>query len=210
MSLFAPRKIHFAVALVLAITPACGPRPDAHAKRVIVLGIDGMDPTFLERHWKDLPNLQALASSGDFQRLATTTPPQSPVAWSTFSTGLNPGGHGVYDFIHRDPATLKLFSSLAEIDPPRWTLPLGPYRLPLSSGSVRRFRKGTTFWQMLDTRGTTYWATDDGVTSPTVEFSTSEEIEFDVIRVREYVPLGQRVEAFAVEAWISGRTATSG
>ena len=73
-------------------------------KRIIVLGIDAMDPAFLERHWADLPNLRRLRDTGDFQRLATTVPPQSPVAWSTFSTGLNPGGHGVFDFIHRNPA----------------------------------------------------------------------------------------------------------
>ncbi len=40
--------------------------------RVIVLGIDGMDPAFLERHWRELPNLDRLRREGDFQRLATT------------------------------------------------------------------------------------------------------------------------------------------
>jgi predicted AlkP superfamily phosphohydrolase/phosphomutase len=112
-----------------------------------------MDPAFLERHWAELPNLRRLRDTGDFQRLATTVPPQSPVAWSTFSTGLNPGGHGVFDFIHRDPATLNLFSSLAETEPSRWILPIGPYRIPLTSGRVRRFRRGTTFWELLDARG---------------------------------------------------------
>ena len=57
------------------------------AKRVIVLGVDAMDPGFVERHWKDLPNLARLAKTGAFHRLATTIPPQSPVAWSTFITG---------------------------------------------------------------------------------------------------------------------------
>jgi predicted AlkP superfamily phosphohydrolase/phosphomutase len=121
--------------------------------RIIVLGIDAMDPGFLERHWDQLPSLKRLRDTGDFQRLATTVPPQSPVAWSTFATGLNPGGHGVFDFIHRNPATLAPFSSMAETEAPRWTLPLGPYRIPLSSGQVRRFRQGTAFWELLDARG---------------------------------------------------------
>jgi predicted AlkP superfamily phosphohydrolase/phosphomutase len=139
------------VATVLVLT-GCGWRSGVPAKRIIVLGIDGMDPAFLERHWDRLPNLKRLRNTGDFQRLATTIPPQSPVAWSTFSTGLNPGGHGVFDFIHRNPASLALFSSLAETEPPRWIVPIGPYRIPLSSGQVRRFRRGTTFWELLDTR----------------------------------------------------------
>src|SRR5689334_10620081 len=84
----------------------------AHGKRVIVLGIDGMDPGFLERHWADLPNLDGLRRKGEFKRLATTTPPQSPVAWSTFITGMEPSGHGVFDFVERDPDTLLPRSSM--------------------------------------------------------------------------------------------------
>jgi predicted AlkP superfamily phosphohydrolase/phosphomutase len=146
----APRRLTAAVALLFTIAVGCGGRSAAPAKRVIVLGIDAMDPSFLERHWDDLPNLKRLRDMGDFQRLATTVPPQSPVAWSTFSTGLNPGGHGVYDFVHRNPATLALVSSMAETEAPRWTIPLGPYRIPLSAGKVNRFRKGTAFWELLD------------------------------------------------------------
>jgi predicted AlkP superfamily phosphohydrolase/phosphomutase len=139
-----------AFATVLLVTSGCAGGRIAYPKRMIVLGIDAMDPTFLERHWNDLPNLKGLRDKGDFERLATTVPPQSPVAWSTFSTGLNPGGHGVFDFIHRDPATMTLFSSMAETEPPRRTFSIGPYVVPLSSGTVRRLRKGTAFWQLLD------------------------------------------------------------
>ena len=138
--------------LLAAALAGCG-HSAGPAKRIIVLGIDGMDPAFLERHWKELPHLRHLGESGDFQRLGTTTPPQSPVAWSTFSTGLNPGGHGVFDFVHRRPETLALYSSLAETEPPRWTLPIGPYRIPLVSGRVHRFRQGATFWELLDAHG---------------------------------------------------------
>ena len=117
--------------LAVAILCGCGPAaPGGPERKVIVLGIDAMDPAFLERHWDELPNLERLRLQGEFKRLATTVPPQSPVAWSTFTTGMNPGGHGIYDFVHRDPLTLAPFSSLATIDPPKRTLRIGPYVLP--------------------------------------------------------------------------------
>ncbi|MBV9507953.1 MAG: alkaline phosphatase family protein [Acidobacteriia bacterium] len=120
---------------------------------MIVLGIDGMDPVFLERHWNSLPNLNRLRQRGDFRRLATTIPPQSPVAWSTVSTGLDPGGHGIFDFIHRDPATRLPISSMAEVTAASTTLHIGPYLLPLSSGRVESLRAGRTFWQLLGDHG---------------------------------------------------------
>lgn len=138
---------------LLALVCAGCRHADLPSKRVIVLGIDAMDPGFLERHWDVLPNLNRLRQTGDFKRLGTTIPPQSPVAWSTFSTGLNPGGHGIYDFVHRHPATMTPFSSMAETEPPRWTLPFGPYIIPLSSGVVHTFRKGRAFWQILGEHG---------------------------------------------------------
>ena len=112
-----------------------------------------MDPGFVEQHWKDLPNLARLAKSGAFHRLATTIPPQSPVAWSTFITGMNPGGHGIFDFVHRDPATMKAFSSMGEVERPTRTFPLGAYEIPLAGGRVRQFRHGRAFWQTLGEHG---------------------------------------------------------
>jgi predicted AlkP superfamily phosphohydrolase/phosphomutase len=122
-------------------------------KRVIVLGFDAMDPNFLERHWKDLPNLDWLRRNGEFKRLGSSIPPQSPVAWSTFTTGMDPGGHGIFDFVHRDPKTMSLLSSMAETEAPEKTLSIGPYLIPISKGKVRSFRKGVAFWQLLDQRG---------------------------------------------------------
>jgi predicted AlkP superfamily phosphohydrolase/phosphomutase len=144
-----------AIAGLLAAA-GCGTSSSASAargKRVIVLGIDAMDPAFLERHWEALPNLDRLRRSGSFHRLATTIPPQSPVAWSTFITGMDPGGHGIFDFVHRDPLTRMPLSSMAETEPPKRTLPLGPYEIPLSGATVKRFRRGEAFWQILAARG---------------------------------------------------------
>jgi predicted AlkP superfamily phosphohydrolase/phosphomutase len=120
---------------------------------VIVLGVDGMDPNFVERHWSALPNLARLRDSGGLTRLATTTPPQSPVAWSTFITGTDPAEHGLFDFVHRDPATRQPISSMAETLEPEHQLAIGPYLLPLSGARVRSFRVGQPFWKILAEHG---------------------------------------------------------
>jgi predicted AlkP superfamily phosphohydrolase/phosphomutase len=116
---------------------------------VIVIGVDGMDPNFVEAHWVDLPNLSQLA----FKRLATTTPPESPVAWSTFSTGLDPGEHGIFDFVDRDPVTLAPFLSTDKTEGPRFRFTLGPYEIPLTRSHVVSLRRGKLFWQTLCEKG---------------------------------------------------------
>lgn len=108
-----------------------------------------MDPGFVERHWSDLPNLDQLRRRGSFSRLRTTMPPQSPVAWSTFITGLSPEEHGIFDFVHRDAATMVPYSSMDKTEEPRFVLPMGPYRIPLSSSRVTSLRRGKTFWEIL-------------------------------------------------------------
>jgi hypothetical protein len=123
------------------------------ARQLVVIGVDGMDPGFVERHWGELPNLAALRREGSFQRLATTSPPQSPVAWSTFITGLEPGEHGIFDFVHRDAVTKELFLSTDRTVEGRFGLTLGDWRLPLSGSRVESLRKGKAFWQTLAERG---------------------------------------------------------
>jgi hypothetical protein len=122
-------------------------------KPVIVIGVDGMDPAFVEKHWADLPNLARLRQRGSYSRLATTYPPQSPVAWSTFITGLDPGQHGIFDFVHRDPVTLEPYLSTDKTIGPRFTLRAGPWELPLSRSLVVSLRKGRAFWEYLSERG---------------------------------------------------------
>ncbi len=136
--------------LLLVATLGCGRSgTGAHDKRVIVLGVDGMDPRFVEQHWSALPNLRRLRDLGGFSRLGTTTPPQSPVAWSTFITGTDPEQHGIFDFVHRDASTMQPLSSMAETLDPAYHLTLGPYVVPLSKAGVRSFRKGRAFWEIL-------------------------------------------------------------
>lgn len=141
------------VACGLAILFGCGSHENSSSVRMIILGVDGMDPKFLERHWHALPNLDRLRRQGYFEPLATTNPPQSPVAWSSMITGMDPGGHGIFDFVHRDPVRRTPFSSMAEAQEASRTLELGPYVIPLSSGTVRMNRGGTPFWAALAGQG---------------------------------------------------------
>lgn len=122
-------------------------------KRVIVLGVDGMDPKFVQQHWESLPNLDYLRKQGEFKSLATTIPPQSPVAWSTVTTGRDPGGHGIYDFVHRNPFTRLPFSSMGQVAEAGEVLEIGDYTIPLSEGEVESHRQGTPFWPILTDRG---------------------------------------------------------
>jgi predicted AlkP superfamily phosphohydrolase/phosphomutase len=76
-------------------------------KKVIVIGLDGLEPAIVESllQRNELPNLARIREAGTYARLQTTYPAQTPVAWSSFATGTNPGGHGIFDFICRDPET---------------------------------------------------------------------------------------------------------
>jgi predicted AlkP superfamily phosphohydrolase/phosphomutase len=112
---------------------------------MIVIGVDGMDPVYLEQHWSSLPNLHKLF----FKRLGTTIPPQSPVAWSSVITGMDPGGHGIFDFVHRDPQTRAPMQSMTDIAEATHTLSIGPYILPLGGGGIKPRRSGRAFWQLL-------------------------------------------------------------
>ena len=141
-------------AAAICLLPGCGKTPAAvSGKRMIVLGVDGMDPDFLESHWDSLPSLNRLRHLGGFRRLGTSIPPQSPVAWSNFLTGLDPGGHGIFDFLHRDPATLAPYLSMAQAEEGQRRLTIGTFSFPLSSGTVRLLRKGVPFWEDLTAHG---------------------------------------------------------
>ena len=82
-------------------------RRKGSARRVIFLGFDGLDPGITERMMDEgkLPNFAGLRDTGSYRRLRTTFPALSPVAWSTFATGVNPGKHNIFDFLSRDLRT---------------------------------------------------------------------------------------------------------
>ena len=75
-------------------------------------------------------------------------------------------------------------------------------------------RPGFPAANVVDGKRETYWASDDVVKTPTLMLEFDREVSFNVVRLREHLPLGQRVEAIAIEAWRSGQwipfgTATS-
>ena len=152
-----PVAVAAAVAVVLAgFTMACSDSNKAEkpGPRVLILGLDGMDygltRKMLERG--ELPTLGKLAKIGGFGPLETSTPPQSPSAWSNFITGLHPGYHAIFDFVQRDPATLTPYLSTSEVAEPR-TLKLGSLAIPLGGGEPRLLRREKPFWWYLSQAG---------------------------------------------------------
>lgn len=135
---------------------ACdGPAPPA-TPGVFVLGIDGMDPVILSRMISEgrMPNFARLAAEGTSVELGTSNPPQSPVAWSNFVTGQDPGGHGVFDFVHRDPRTYSAISSAtAPVEDPGSALELFGWVIPLGGEEPENTRGGTPWWDVLVEQG---------------------------------------------------------
>src|SRR5437763_4695597 len=127
----------------------------ARFKRVVVLGLDGLDHAVTKRLLEEgkLPNLEKLRQQGCFKALLTTLPSISPVAWSSFQTGTNPGKHNIYDFLTPDLQTYQPKLSSVEIRPPRRTLRVGKFRFPLGRADVRLLRKSRPFWNYLGDRG---------------------------------------------------------
>jgi predicted AlkP superfamily phosphohydrolase/phosphomutase len=115
-------------------------------KKVIVIGLDGLEPSIVEPMLErgDLPNLAKLRRSGSYTRVKTTYPAQTPVAWSSFATGTNPGGHGIFDFISRDPQTYQPDAALSRFERPKSML--APPR-------VVNQRKGVPLWEVLSKAG---------------------------------------------------------
>jgi predicted AlkP superfamily phosphohydrolase/phosphomutase len=127
----------------------------ARFKRVVILGLDGMDHGLTETMLEQgkLPHLAGLRERGCFKTLGTTVPPLSPVAWSTFQTGVNPGKHNIFDFLTPDPRTYRAKLSSVEIRPPRRSIRVGKYRIPLGKADLRLLRKSQPFWAILGKYG---------------------------------------------------------
>ena len=102
-----------------------------------------------------LPNFQKVADSGSFGALETSVPVQSPVAWSNFITGMDSGGHGIFDFLHRDPETMIPYLSTSREGEPGRMLKVGKYHFPIGfgGGEMELLRKGRAFWEVLENHG---------------------------------------------------------
>ncbi len=120
-------------------------------RRLIILGFDGQDPRITERLMAagHMPNFTRLAAAGGYRRLRSTFPSITPVAWSTFTTGTNPGKHNIFDFLDRDPRTYLPRLSSTEIGAVDRVLKLGRLRIPLARPAIRLLRKSKPWWTIL-------------------------------------------------------------
>jgi predicted AlkP superfamily phosphohydrolase/phosphomutase len=124
-------------------------------KKFVILGLDGMDFGLTEKYLAEgkLPNLAKLREAGDFKPLATTVPSMSPVAWSSFQTGVNPGKHNIFDFLTRDKSSYLPKLSSVDIRGPRRSISIGKYQFPLGKADIRLLRKSKPFWKVLGEHG---------------------------------------------------------
>ncbi len=115
------------------------PRP-----KLVILGFDGMDQKLVERWMKagQLPNISKLASTGVVRPLTTTHSPESPTAWASFATSVNPGKHNIYDFLVRDTATYLPDLGMVRREPAKF---LFGY-VPIAKPKLFSTRGGTSFW----------------------------------------------------------------
>jgi len=120
-------------------------------RRFIVVGLDGQDPRLTDRFLAEgrLPNFQKLKEQGTYSRLKTTFPSISPVAWSSFATGTQPGKHNIFDFLDRDIHTYLPIISSTRIGEVAKFLKLGKWRIPLGKPEITLLRKSKPFWTIL-------------------------------------------------------------
>lgn len=124
-------------------------------KKLVILGLDGLEPSLAEKFMAEgkLPHLSKLKDQGCYRKLGTVLPPLSPVAWSSFLTGCNPGKHNIFDFLTRDKRSYYPKLSSVEISGPKRTIKFGKYHIPLGGGSSQLLRKGKPFWSILGEHG---------------------------------------------------------
>jgi alpha-L-fucosidase len=70
----------------------------------------------------------------------------------------------------------------------------------LTASNVRGKAKQFSPANVFDGSRSSYWATDDGVTTADILLEAKRPVRFNVVRLREPIALGQRVEKFSVEA----------
>ncbi len=145
--LWLPALIFFLLTLACKREPARR-QPE---QKVVVLGFDGVDPDLVKRYMLEgaLPNIAKLSREGTLQELGTTNPPESPVSWASFATGTNPGKHGIFDFLKRDPNTYFPDIALITRERPRFLWGLIPIKRPV----IINNRKGNTFYKLAARNG---------------------------------------------------------
>src|SRR5512133_3601213 len=82
--------------------------------RTLILGFDSFDPTLFQRAYDagKMTHLGKFVEAGGYSPLQVCSPPQTEVSWTSIATGVDPGSHGIFDFVHRDPATYAPYVSI--------------------------------------------------------------------------------------------------
>ena len=132
---------------VLVAASACGSAstpPDSGRPKVVIIGFDGMDPDLVREFMAagQLPNLARVMKTGGLYDLDTTVSPESPTAWASFATGVNPGKHNIYDFLVRDTTTYMPDLGMVTRTPPTFLWDW----IPTSRPTITSLRGGTSFW----------------------------------------------------------------
>jgi predicted AlkP superfamily phosphohydrolase/phosphomutase len=132
---------------VLCVAAAgCGSQPanETNRPKLLILGFDGLDPELVQRWMKagQLPNISRLASTGAVRPLSTTHSPESPTAWASFATGVNPGKHNIFDFLVRDTTTYLPDLGMVRREPAKFFLGY----VPLAKPKLFSLRGGASFW----------------------------------------------------------------
>jgi predicted AlkP superfamily phosphohydrolase/phosphomutase len=138
-------------AVALATMAACGAPAPGQPRKLVVIAVDGLEPDVTERLMRAgrLPNMSALAHERRVVRVTPTPGADGASAWASFATGINPGGHGIFDLVAPDsvdgsPRVSTLVSRPSE----RW---LGRW---WSEGpAYAQVRQGSAFWTRLGESG---------------------------------------------------------
>jgi len=135
------------VIVVAAVLSTYWKRPapaSRYWQKMVILGFDGMDPDLVRQLVQNgrLPNFKRLIDQGGLYPLGTTHSAESPTAWASFATGVNPGKHNIYDFLVRDTGTYLPDLGMVRREPAKFLLNYFPVARP----RVVSIRGGTSFW----------------------------------------------------------------
>jgi len=128
---------------------------NARARRIVIVGLDGLEPKLVDEYIAKgmMPSLKGLAEEGSFERLGTTLPALSPVAWSSFQTGVNPGAHNIFDFLTRDKRFCLPLLASTETTTVTKVMNLLLFKWKRTKSEVIITRKSQPFWKILGKHG---------------------------------------------------------
>ncbi|HKW04997.1 MAG TPA: alkaline phosphatase family protein [Nitrososphaerales archaeon] len=91
-------------------------------RKLIIIGLDAADYHLTSEFMKsgDMPRLSRIANQSCFSLLKSTIPPQTAPAWTTLTTGVNPGKHGIYYFYNFSNSPITITNATDTSTPRIW------------------------------------------------------------------------------------------